>query len=209
MSALLAAVMACCLAWVCLRGSRHAQYRPKRIELHVSLPFILEMVTVCVRMSASIPRALEMVGTALEGEFGEGLCAVSQELQAGTAWHEAWMLTGHAPCMDGTADQQSGRDGRYAFYAFRDSGAMGYRGFTAHYARLAEALEPSWRHGVSPVLRIEAVIEQLDRDYRRDIEEAGSRLAVRVLLPVGLCFLPSFIMVGVIPCLAAFASDMF
>ncbi|MFT8704929.1 hypothetical protein [Bifidobacterium aquikefiricola] len=223
------------LVLLLLRTRRHGEFHSEESELHVSLSFVLEMITVCVRLGASIPRALELVGEALEGEFGEGLQRVAQQLQDGTTWHEAWSqevlsqrgsrggLNGGGLNGGGLNRERLREQGSYMNQA-TGIGSSRRRGNTrsthgsltvgrqrcAHYhARLAEALEPSWRHGVSPILRIEAVIEQLDRDDKRGIEDAGARLAVRILLPVGLCFLPSFIMIGVIPCLAAFASDLF
>ncbi|MCH9276763.1 hypothetical protein JS533_010845, partial [Bifidobacterium amazonense] len=69
---------------------------------------------------------------------------------------------------------------------------------------LEDALEPAWRRGASPVMRLEAAIDQLDSDERSRIEESAGRLSVRLLLPTGLCFLPSFIIVGVIPAIASF-----
>lgn len=69
---------------------------------------------------------------------------------------------------------------------------------------LCETLEPSWRHGVSPLLRLEAVIDQLNADQRERIERQSAALAIRVLLPCGLCFLPSFVLVGIVPVIAAF-----
>lgn len=69
---------------------------------------------------------------------------------------------------------------------------------------LRETLEPSWRHGVSPLLRLEAVVDQLNADQRERIEKQSAALAVKVLLPCGLCFLPSFVLVGIVPVIAAF-----
>lgn len=69
---------------------------------------------------------------------------------------------------------------------------------------LRDTLEPSWRRGVSPILRLEAAVEQFDTDERSRIEMGTARLSVRLLLPTGLCVLPAFIVIGVIPCVASF-----
>lgn len=193
----LAGLMVATLVALMLDNRQRTKWRPRTTHLQVSLPFVLEMMAVCVRLGSSIPRSLELVGESLGGDFGEGLQRISTQLHEGNSWNEAWISA-----------IDSG--GRYRpdmqQLRTRQSHAKQYR---QYYALLERALEPSWRHGMSPVLRIEAVIEQLNRDCQRDIEEAGAKLAVRVLLPVGLCFLPSFLMIGVIPCLAAFAHDAF
>lgn len=51
-------------------------------------------------------------------------------------------------------------------------------------------------------LQAETLREQTHRDLERDAE----RLAVRVLLPLGLCILPAFVCIGVIPLLMGMVS---
>ena len=36
------------------------------------------------------------------------------------------------------------------------------------------------------------------------MERAAARLSVRLLMPTGLCFLPAFVIVGVLPAIASF-----
>ena len=50
-----------------------------------------------------------------------------------------------------------------------------------------------------PGVRLESAIEQLDRDERAAIERNAAKLSVKLLMPTGLCFLPAFVLVGVIP----------
>ena len=53
-------------------------------------------------------------------------------------------------------------------------------------------------------MRLESAIEQLDRDERAAIERNAAKLSVKLLMPTGLCFLPAFVLVGVIPAIASF-----
>ena len=69
---------------------------------------------------------------------------------------------------------------------------------------LQSALESSWTHGDMPGVRLESAIEQLDRDERAAIERNAAKLSVKLLMPTGLCFLPAFVLVGVIPAIASF-----
>ncbi|MBS5559912.1 MAG: type II secretion system F family protein [Bifidobacterium longum] len=73
-----------------------------------------------------------------------------------------------------------------------------------HAALLQSALESSWTHGDMPGVRLESAIEQLDRDERAAIERNAAKLSVKLLMPTGLCFLPAFVLVGVIPAIASF-----
>lgn len=69
---------------------------------------------------------------------------------------------------------------------------------------IRSALEPSWTHGDAPGVRLEATLEQMDNDERCAIERNAATLSVKLLLPTGLCFLPSFVAIGVIPAIVSF-----
>ena len=71
-------------------------------------------------------------------------------------------------------------------------------------AVVRDAFASSWHSGTSPVERLETAVEQLDWDERSQIEQAAAKLSVRLLLPTGLCFLPAFVAVGIIPSVMSF-----
>lgn len=71
-------------------------------------------------------------------------------------------------------------------------------------AVVRDAFAASWSNGSSPVNRLEAAIEQLDWDERARIEQSAAKLSVRLLLPTGLCMLPAFVAIGVIPAVMSF-----
>ncbi|MBM6699194.1 type II secretion system F family protein [Bifidobacterium pullorum subsp. saeculare] len=71
-------------------------------------------------------------------------------------------------------------------------------------AVLERTLETSWTHGASPVQPLALAAERLDQDERAAIERTAGKLTVRLLLPTGLCFLPAFVFIGVIPAIASF-----
>lgn len=71
-------------------------------------------------------------------------------------------------------------------------------------AVVRDAFASSWLDGSSPVNRLEAAIEQLDWDERARIEQSAAKLSVRLLLPTGLCMLPAFVAIGVIPAVMSF-----
>ena len=182
---------------------------------HVPDTLVLALLDAAMRQGASIPSALDAVGECLTrcggdgssgfvrfagGGFGEtayrvydgvadaaigaGLRAVAAALVRGVGWDAAWTLAGDADGLDGDGD--SGDDAIRLFRALRD------------------ALGPSWRQGVPPSARLGAMMEQMDADERARIETSTAKLSVRLLLPTGLCFLPSFIMIGIVPSIVSF-----
>lgn len=61
--------------------------------------------------------------------------------------------------------------------------------------------ELSFAHatGAPTVQLLELTADQARRRRRQALEEQAARLAVKMVLPLGLCFLPGFILLGVIP----------
>ncbi|WP_243388805.1 pilus assembly protein [Bifidobacterium simiarum] len=136
---------------------------------------MLELIAVAVRQGSSIPRALQIIGAVSGTRLGDDMVHVASALNRGVEWNSAWSVVSPR--------------GRQA----------------ENLEVLRNTLEPSWRHGVSPLLRIAAQVEQIDRDERQYIEREAAGLSVRLLMPMGLCFLPAFILIGVVPSIAAFA----
>ncbi len=74
---------------------------------------------------------------------------------------------------------------------------------------VGEALEPAWVDGVpaGPLLTRAADHVRADRD--RAAHEAAARLGVRLVLPLGLCLLPAFVLLGLVPVLLSTGGDLF
>lgn len=68
-----------------------------------------------------------------------------------------------------------------------------------------DGLAASWTTGAAsgPALRASAAEVRRSRD--RAAREAAARLGVRLVLPLGLCFLPAFVLVGLVPVLISLA----
>jgi hypothetical protein len=62
-----------------------------------------------------------------------------------------------------------------------------------------DALESAWVAGAPPVPGLRARAERLRRERRRAVRTAAARLAVHLVLPLGACFLPAFVLVGLVP----------
>ncbi|MCI1984593.1 MAG: type II secretion system F family protein [Bifidobacteriaceae bacterium] len=70
---------------------------------------------------------------------------------------------------------------------------------------LMDALESSWTQGASPIAGLESLARSRLEQEETNVEVVATQLGVRLLLPTGLCFLPAFILIGVIPSVASFA----
>lgn len=81
-----------------------------------------------------------------------------------------------------------------------------WHGTDAGLAGVARALRPAWEDGVPPgaLLRTAAEAARRERDARA--AEAAARLGVRLVMPLGLCHLPAFVLVGLVPVLGSMAT---
>lgn len=71
------------------------------------------------------------------------------------------------------------------------------------------ALGPSWSTGTAPGPALRGRADQLRRDRRTRSRTAAGALGVRLVLPLGLCFLPAFVLLGLVPMLLSLAGDLF
>lgn len=139
------------------------------------ITLVLEMVAACLSQGSSISGSLAQTGRALSCDYGDDLVRVAGVLDSGGGWSMAWARVCTGPVY--------GQD----------------------MALLKGCLEPSWKTGTSAGTRIKAETARLDVEGRRGLQQASARLSVQILLPTGLCILPAFIVIGVIPCIASFA----
>lgn len=71
---------------------------------------------------------------------------------------------------------------------------------------IANCLEAAWQHGASPMAQLRLAVAEHERAERSTIEQSAARLSIQLLSPTGLCFLPAFILIGIIPAIASFAA---
>ena len=175
------------------------------------------------RTSARVVLALPLLGLALGWSWGAGAtevlltrpvgwccCALAAGLVAvGRRWSRHLVLRttpdGRIPGieLDAWAVALAGGGSRRAAEetvraALADAGVERATGPEVT-ARLREALDLSRRAGVPAAALLRAAAE----DVRDDAAAAGlaeaERLAVRLVLPLGVCVLPAFVLVGVVP----------
>lgn len=74
-------------------------------------------------------------------------------------------------------------------------------------ARLAETLDLAHRAGVPAAALLRNAAEDLRDDVAAASLAAAERLGVRLVLPLGLCVLPAFVVVGVVPVVVGLLSS--
>ncbi|RBP63391.1 type II secretion system (T2SS) protein F [Brevibacterium sanguinis] len=73
---------------------------------------------------------------------------------------------------------------------------------------LLEVVEFSERTGVGPAPLIESVAQELRDSSRRRRQEAAAALGVRLVVPLGLCILPAFLLLSVVPVVISLLGDL-
>ncbi|WP_165496208.1 type II secretion system F family protein [Alloscardovia theropitheci] len=136
-----------------------------------SAELVLEMLEATISQGASLPRALELVGSVMCTCEGKALQTIGQQLSQGQNWDRVWKG-----------------------YVQEPYSVVGV---------VHNVLEPVYKRGTSASLRIENAIEDLKNRSNQSINNAAHELAVRILIPLGLCFLPGFIILTVVPLIAS------
>ena len=83
-----------------------------------------------------------------------------------------------------------------------------WAGSPAAWAAVERALRGGWRSGASPVGALDAAISATHGRARAAGDRAAAELGVRLTLPLALCFLPAFVIVGIVPLLLTVASGV-
>jgi pilus assembly protein TadC len=75
-------------------------------------------------------------------------------------------------------------------------------------APVARCLSSTWASGAAPGPSLRAAIDGLIRERRTLAREAAARLGVRLVLPLGLCFLPAFVLIGLVPVMVSVGAGL-
>lgn len=166
------------------RAADHAGREAGQASAALDVPCLLELVAAAVRSGAGVPRALEAVGAAVGGPDGRALGRVAAALRLGAGWDAAWAGACDVPA----------RSGRDAVAPRLDV--------------LRRALRGAWAEGAAPGESLRAAGAEHRHERQAAARTAAARLAVRLVLPLGLCYLPAFVLVGLVPVLLALGVDL-
>lgn len=151
---------------------------------------LLVLIAAALTSGAPLIRALEVVGHAVGGSNGDSLLHAAQRLQAGSAWEQAWNQTTLKPL---------------------NSSGSGLRRSRLPQRPLNDLVEPLhgfWVSGASATQSLELAAERIFVGRATQVTLASGKLAARLTLPLGLCFLPSFVLLGLYPVAASLLENV-
>ncbi len=73
---------------------------------------------------------------------------------------------------------------------------------------LAAALRAAWLVGASPVPALRAAADRTRSRRRALTRAAAGRLGVQLVVPLALCYLPAFVLVGLVPVVVSLAAGL-
>lgn len=159
-----------------LAGLEGRADRTDRERVATELPTALDLLAACLLGGAPLPGAVRAVAAAMPGPTGTRLGAVASALAVGSLPEQAWaaLLEGDRP--DGGPGDLTGAVVRVMVRSDQGGAPV-----AAQVARLAD----------------EARAGALVRGRR-----AAARAGVLAVGPLGLCFLPAFVLIGIVPVVA-------
>lgn len=93
-----------------------------------------------------------------------------------------------------------GADPHTAWSAWLDEPAL---------SQIAQAVIRSHHSGAPLSFVLDAAAKDMRHAHRSDLEARARAAGVRAVAPLALCFLPAYLLVGVVPVVAGFASSLF
>lgn len=138
---------------------------------------------------ATMPEALELLALAMSGgaDVRGAIRTVSQAL-------------------DGDLSEELA--GVAMRIALGDDDAQAWGSAPQRWQPAANALQLASRAGVAPSTLLLHAAKDARRDALIGLEVATAKLAIRLVLPLGLAFLPAFVLTAVVPVVIALAQDV-
>ena len=155
--------------------------REQRERLQRDLPLLLELLGACLAGGAPLPAAAEAVGAAVDGPAGARLRAVAAALAVGTVPADAWQS------LAGADAARRGQD---------------------PLAPAARALARAADGGAPVAAAVSRLAAEVRAEGRSAAEQAARRVGVLAVAPLGLCFLPAFVLLGVVPVVVGLAGPL-
>jgi len=74
--------------------------------------------------------------------------------------------------------------------------------------RLGSALARAHRTGAPVVPAVERLADELARSARAEVEDRARAVGVKAAVPLGLCLLPAFVLIGIVPVVAGLLTSL-
>jgi pilus assembly protein TadC len=165
-------------AWLCRQPTAAQRRHAHRVA--ADLPFAIDLVAAALQAGAPAGSATLLAGEAVDGPVGDRLAVVGRALLLGAPPAEAWAQLAFGPRVAGD-----------------DPGH-----------RVARAARRSGHSGAALAAALTRVADDLRADAAVAIERRARTAGVLIVLPLGLCFLPAFVLTGLVPVVVAIVGDM-
>ncbi|MHA7283372.1 hypothetical protein [Arthrobacter sp. TMS2-4] len=186
-------------------------------------PLILDLLAAALSAGASVENALLVVGEACDPAVGSVLTRVRAARLLGASWDASWNAAWTAGAAhEGLSTVPTGvsrAGGRGA-----DRWAPGSRRTAQRPARgrrirrrpdpvptiedVRQGLRFATATGAPSAALLHAHAAQLRRRHNREVDRRAAALGVKLVLPLGLCSLPAFICLGVVPVVLGLLPDL-
>lgn len=81
-------------------------------------------------------------------------------------------------------------------------------GTSAPLTPVAGGLRDAWEVGAAPKTLLQIAADQHRARRRAAVQEAAGALGARLVLPLGLCLLPAFVLLGLVPVVLSLAGEL-
>lgn len=155
--------------------------QPRDFARAVEVSVVLDLAAASLRSGAAIPRTLETLAQALQ--------------------------------LDSRVEFSSGNTVHFPEIArhllLGSSWEEAWADCSPRFMRLSSALAPAWNDGAAPVPLLVRSAQNLRLTRQHRAKEAAAKLSAKLVLPLATCFLPAFLLVGVLPVIIAAGAKFF
>lgn len=151
-------------------------------------PLLLDLLAALLSAGASVEHALSLVAESCEPGIRSHLVRVHTARLLGASWEAAWEA--------GAGSRADTPPPGFLHHAGRRRSVRDHDR-TVEDVRLGLRFATST--GAPSAALLHAHAAQLRRRYNREIDRKAAALGVQLVLPLGLCSLPAFICLGVVP----------
>jgi pilus assembly protein TadC len=167
-----------------LAGREAGAWRDERRQVAADLPLALDLLAACLIGGAGAPDALRAVASATGSALAERLRLVAAHWELGAPPAQAW-----------AALEATGAPGPPGLRSVGEAEAV--------VAAAVRLLARAAADGTPVADAVSALAEELRKDARARGDRAAARAEVLVVGPLGLCFLPAFVLIGIVPVVVA------
>jgi Flp pilus assembly protein TadB len=173
------------MAW----AARIARPRPDRLQAEFAVA--AELMAASLRAGSAVSTAVLATGDVLQGPLSACLGQIGRELAAGVAADQAWQRLYAIEPVQGVL-------ARLLLGSHRFGAAQ----------RVVNSARRSAESGAAMAGALARCADDVRADLAHDREAQVQRASVLLVLPLGLCFLPAFLLAGMVPALFAVLGEI-